>query len=869
MLLKQRLYIRLFMSFMLLALFTTGLNAAIDPVRVMNYNLLNYPSSNVTYDTTLRHPAFRTIMAAVLPDILVTQEMTSQTGVNIFLSKVLNTASSGYAAGTFILGPNTSNAIFYKLSKFEFISNKVIVTELRNINEFKLRHLLSGDTIRIYAVHLKASDTAPDEAQRGREVDSLRKVTNLLPNGSNFIVCGDFNIYNSGEIAYTKLKQVFSGVQGHVFDQLNMTGTWKTGTYAQWHTQSPRIRSFDGGITGGMDDRFDMILYSAGLATAGGVDYAAGSLVTYGNDGLHFNDSINRPPNNAVGQTIANALHNASDHIPVYVTLNFNYTSLVANDLGVQTVVSPGTLLCPSPAETLMVTIKNYSSTTINFSTSNLPVQVRVTSPTLAVTTYSTIVNTGTLAGGATLSVIVSNSLNLSQSGTYVFKSYTQSTNDANHLNDTTNINIIVHQVNPVTTAPSGNVAICTGNTVLINATHGVLYNWSSGSTDSAISVSSSGSYLVTVTDSNGCVATSSPVVVTVTSGFPPNGNVFVETFGSPAGTVSIASYESSNGFDNDAFTMSGTGDIRNTSVSSGYLSASGGGNVFLTSASARNFLIDGINTLYFQNLQLSFGVMKSTTASNGSDLVVRVSVDSVNYTNLSFTLLPTGSGTAIWHYRTATGAIPSSTKIFIQFINNSATAQYRIDDIKLAYSNIPTQINSFTPDSAVVGSSVVIKGTGLTLTNAVSFNGTAASFSVSGDTLINTIVPAGSTTGPISITTSVCNAATSAGNFVVKPVTGVTINFHLYIEGFYQSGGMLFTDTVDVELRDTIAPYALFTHENGLISTSGHITLFYPAAIIGNSYFLVFRHRNSLATWSKYPVFMGSPILNFDLTSP
>jgi endonuclease/exonuclease/phosphatase family metal-dependent hydrolase len=857
------------MSFLILVLFNTGLNAAIDPIRIMNYNLLNYPSTNVTYDTTVRHPSFRTIMAAVVPDILVTQEMTSQTGVNFFLSKVLNTASSGYAAGTFILGPNTCNAIFYKLSKFEFISNKVIVTELRNINEFKLRHLLSGDTIRVYAVHLKASDTPADEAQRGREVDSLRKVTNLLPSGSNFIVCGDFNIYSSTEVAYTKLKQVTAGVQGHVIDQLNMTGSWRNSSYAQWHTQSPRIRSFDGGITGGMDDRFDMILYSAGLATGGGVDYAAGSLVTYGNDGLHYNDSINRSPNNAVGQTIANALHNASDHIPVYATINFNYSSPVADDLGVQTVVSPGTLLCPSLAETLIVTIKNYSSSSINFSTSNLPVQVKVTNPSLSVATYSTVVNTGTLAGGATMNVTVTNSLNLSQGGTYTFKGYTQSSNDANHLNDTISININVIEVSPVTTTPSGNIAVCTGNSVLINASHGVLYNWSNGSTDSAISVSTSGSYFVTVTDSNGCTASSSPVTVTVTSGFPPNGNVFLETVGAPAGTTSIASYESSNGFDNGALTMSGTGDVRNTSVSSGYAGASGGGNVFLTSGSARNFLIDSINTSFYQNLQLSFGVMKSTTTSSGSDLVVRVSADSINYITLSFTSLPTGSGTATWHFRTASGVIPSSPKIFIQFINNSATTQYRIDDIKLTYSNLPTQIISFSPDSAVVGSAVVINGTGLSQTNSVSFNGTAATFSVSGDTMINTNVPPGSTTGPISITTSLCNTASSTSNFVVNPVTGVTMNFQLYIEGFYQGGGTLVTDTVDVELRDTISPFALITHENGMISPTGTITLFYPTAIIGNSYYLVFRHRNSMATWSKYPVFMGSSVLNFNLTAP
>ena len=43
-----------------------------------------------------------------------------------------------------------------------------------------------------------------------------------------------------------------------------------------------------------------------------------------GNDGNHFNDSLNAPPNNAVGQTIADAIHYASDHIPIFANFSFN-----------------------------------------------------------------------------------------------------------------------------------------------------------------------------------------------------------------------------------------------------------------------------------------------------------------------------------------------------------------------------------------------------------------------------------------------------------------------------------------------------------------------------------------------------------------
>jgi len=296
-----------------------------DTLKIMTYNLLNYPGT----DTTTRNPYFRTIMQAVNPDILVVQEVTSHAGVNGFLNNVLNSVyPSTFSAGTFIDGNDTDNAIFYKSSKINFISNKPIQTELRNISEFKLYHTASAETLRVYSVHLKASSGSANEAQRARETDSLRKITNALPDGKNFIVVGDFNIYSSAESAYQKLLQDDLDNDGHFIDPITMTGTWNNSLYAQYHTQSPRLRSFGGGATGGLDDRFDMILYSRTVSEFGGISFITGSLVTYGNDGNHYNDSINSIPNSAVSQGIADALHYASDHLPVYALFRFTPTEM-------------------------------------------------------------------------------------------------------------------------------------------------------------------------------------------------------------------------------------------------------------------------------------------------------------------------------------------------------------------------------------------------------------------------------------------------------------------------------------------------------------------------------------------------------------
>ncbi|MBE0571149.1 MAG: hypothetical protein IH618_06355 [Ignavibacteriaceae bacterium] len=287
---------------------------------IMSYNVLNL----VLTDTLERNPYYRTIFSNIQPDILVCQEMTSQTGVNGFLIRVLNRVSSGYAAGTFINGTDTDNAIYYKTSLFTFLNNTPISTALRDINEFRLLHNATGDTIIIYSVHLKAGDSSSDSLQRAAEIDSLRKRTNSLPSNSNYLVVGDFNIYSSNELAFQKLLN--QSQSGYFKDPLNLIGNWSNnGTFDAFHTQSTRVRNLgDGGATGGLDDRFDMILMSQSIMNAGGITYYPGSFVTYGNDGNHFNDSINQPPNAVVSQQVADALHYASDHLPVYATFGFD-----------------------------------------------------------------------------------------------------------------------------------------------------------------------------------------------------------------------------------------------------------------------------------------------------------------------------------------------------------------------------------------------------------------------------------------------------------------------------------------------------------------------------------------------------------------
>jgi hypothetical protein len=152
----------------------------------------------------------------------------------------------------------------------------------------------------------------------------------------------------------------------------------------------------------------------------------------------------------------------------------------------------------------------------------------------------------------------------------------------------------------------------------------------------------------------------------------------YSENMGTPTGTTQIAV----NVFQNSApIVYSGSGDVRATSVSTGYNGASGSGNVFLTGTAGKYFQIDGLNTSAFaaSDIQLAFGYLTNSIATQ---LVLEQSTDAgTTWTPITFT----NNANTGWNLITiAGGQIPSSATLSLRF-TQPATAQMRIDDIKLS----------------------------------------------------------------------------------------------------------------------------------------------------------------------------------------
>ncbi len=297
-----------------------------ERVKIATYNILNYPNN-----TVVKNPKFKLILDNLNPDILVVQEILSQSAVNEFLNEVL---SDEFEAGDFINGPDTDNAIYFKDSLFQFISTEFIAPSQgpRYISVFKLFHKITLDTLIIYSAHFKASSGSENEERRLNEAATLRVLTNLLPQGTDFLLVGDLNLYRSTEPAYERL--LLQDGTGYFLDPIDFPGSWhESFTYRHIHTQSTRTANLgDGGSTGGLDDRFDFILSSQSIIDQGGIDYVEDSYWAYGNDGEHFNVAIIISPY-PISQQMAFDLHDVSDHLPVVAEFDFGVVSDVNDEI--------------------------------------------------------------------------------------------------------------------------------------------------------------------------------------------------------------------------------------------------------------------------------------------------------------------------------------------------------------------------------------------------------------------------------------------------------------------------------------------------------------------------------------------------------
>ena len=271
-------------------------------------------------------------MQHVLPDMFLVNELDNQFGATLILNNALNqNGITHYQQALFVDGPDTDNMLFYNSNKLGLISQNEIQTALRDINEYVLYYkapdlstTLDTAFFYMYSCHLKAGSTDPNPDYRLAEAQVFKNYLSGKIGLKNVMFGGDFNFYGSSVSGEPGHNWVLNGGTFPLFDPIDMTGEWHANSfYANIHTQSTRTTSFDGGATGGLDDRFDFVFISNDLQTgANKAKYVDNSYTAIGNDGAHYNTSLLNPSSNgAVPDDVANALYQMSDHLPVYLEI--------------------------------------------------------------------------------------------------------------------------------------------------------------------------------------------------------------------------------------------------------------------------------------------------------------------------------------------------------------------------------------------------------------------------------------------------------------------------------------------------------------------------------------------------------------------
>lgn len=341
-----------------------------DTLTVMQYNLLYYGNYNSGFadcyetnnNTQRKDECIRTLMDYVKPDILTVCEFgATQTLQNDFMKHNLNINGVTYWKTDNIINyarESIINHIFYDSRKMELKQHIALRTSPRDTDVYELYlktpGIQFGDTTKLICIVAHPKAGMGYEANRRATMQVAMDYVNQHYASDNVLIMGDFNMYRASESGYQLLTRTYSNPDVLFVDplaSLGGVGEWNNNSaFAPYHTQSTHSYSDECFSSGGLDDRFDFILMSDEIYMGfNKVKYLNRSYHAVGNDGRHFNQSIDQYGNDAVPDEVAEALFDGSDHLPVTMKM------LVYDRLDVEETLQGGFRFHPNPTDGLLV----------------------------------------------------------------------------------------------------------------------------------------------------------------------------------------------------------------------------------------------------------------------------------------------------------------------------------------------------------------------------------------------------------------------------------------------------------------------------------------------------------------------------------
>ena len=307
-------------------------------IRVMSYNILNFPDGNIAG----RVDTLENIIEYYQPHLLMVQELQSENGLTDITDMMDNLGYGDFENAPFVSQQSDpgnpyklQQAIVFDRNVMRFHSQEQIITSVRDVNYYKMYLNDAGletgsDTtfFHVFVTHLKSSTGSDNQLARAQMVQAFQNFTSThLTNDDLAIIAGDFNIYSNTEDAYSLLTEPVTGI--NMNDPFASYGNW-TGTsfsHKEILTQSTRQSQYAGdGAGGGIDDRFDFILFSNGLmSNSNALSFIEGSYYSLGNNGTCYNNSITAcSASNEVPYDVLASIYYMSDHIPQVCELDVN-----------------------------------------------------------------------------------------------------------------------------------------------------------------------------------------------------------------------------------------------------------------------------------------------------------------------------------------------------------------------------------------------------------------------------------------------------------------------------------------------------------------------------------------------------------------
>lgn len=362
-----------------------------DTLTLLQYNLLYYGEptdwcDNINNNINEKDDYLRTIIGYIKPDIFTVNEISKSPSIHLhLLDQVLNTNGTHYYEKANSLSAdayNIVNMLYYNTEKLALQSHTIAQSYIRDIDVYKLYHLsdqlIKGDTAFVVCVvaHLKSSSGADNANKRREMAQNTMDYLNTMNDKDNYLMMGDFNVYTSNEPAY---QQFINYVNPNLRfnDPIDQPGEWNNNyDFRYIHTQSTHADENGCASYGGMDDRFDFILISNDIKQGSkNVKYIPNTYWAVGQDGNHFNQSINdSPTNTSVPADVLHALYHNSDHLPVTLKL------LVDETQGIVSPVSNIKLAMVNPVNDFIeLSIQSLNQAKINIELIDLSGKIIIT----------------------------------------------------------------------------------------------------------------------------------------------------------------------------------------------------------------------------------------------------------------------------------------------------------------------------------------------------------------------------------------------------------------------------------------------------------------------------------------------------------